>query len=109
VPSAGNGINLSGDKTTFSVKNTTGISVTGSGVGIDTALVVRKAVGTVPSGSTTATLTHNLNTNFPMVQIIEVATGNLVSAPPTVASVNAVTVDFASAPASNQYRFVIVG
>lgn len=109
VPSAGNGINLSGDKTTFSVKNTTGISVTGSGVGIDTALVVRKAVGTVPSGSTTATLTHNLNTNFPMVQIIEVATGNLVSAPSTVASVNAVTVDFASAPASNQYRFVIVG
>ena len=108
VPIAGNGITLSGDKRTFSVKNTTGITVTGSGVGIDTTLVVRKAVGTVPAGSAVATITHNLNSTSIMRQIIEVATGNLVLAPITAVSNNTATVEFATAPASNQFKYLIL-
>ena len=108
VPVASNGITLSSDKTTFSVKNTTGITVTGSGVGIDTTLVVRKAVGTIPAGSATATITHNLNSTSIMGQIIEVATGNLVLAPITATTANTATVEFATAPASSQYKYLII-
>ena len=109
VPIAGNGINLSGDKKTFSVKNTTGITVTGSGVGIDTTVVVRKAIGAVPSGSATAVITHNLGTTSIMGQIIEVATGNLVLAPITAVSTNTASVEFSTAPSTNQFRYLICG
>jgi len=108
VPNAGNGIEISGGNT-FTVKGSTGISVSGNGVAIDTTTVARKATGIVPSGSTTATLIHNLNTNAPIVQIIEVASGNLVSAGVTLAGVNAVSVEFATPPLTNQYRWVVIG
>jgi len=109
----GNGITISG---TYPSKTVTavaavggGCQVTASGIGVDTAVVARKATGTVPNGSTTATLTHNLNSNNVMVQIIEAASGNLVAVGATVTGVNTVSVEFASAPNSGQYRYICIG
>lgn len=104
---AGNGIAIT--DATFSVKPHTGISVSSSGVAIDSGVVVRKIVGTVPSGSTIATLVHNLNTTSPMVQVIETASGLLVAAGIQVTGANTVSVEFASAPAFNQYRYIAIG
>jgi hypothetical protein len=113
APVAGNGVDVSGS--TFAVKPDTtgaakGISVSSAGVAVDPTVVVRKATGIVPAGSTTVTLTHNLNTLYPLVQIIEVGSGNLVLAGVTTNNqVNSVQVEFASAPGSSQYRWVVIG
>jgi hypothetical protein len=47
----------------------TGISVTADAVAIDTAVVVRKATGTLTGGSNTEVITHNLNTRNVRVTI----------------------------------------
>lgn len=107
TPIEGNGIQVSGGDT-IAVKPSTGISVAGSGVAIDTGVVPRKVTGTVPSGSTTATLTHNLGTKSVIVQIID-NTDNLVLAGINANTNNTVTAEFANAPSSGQYRFIIVG
>ena len=113
APVAGNGVDVSGS--TFAVKPDTtgptkGIAVSSAGVAVDPTVVVRKATGIVPAGSTTVTLTHNLNTLYPLVQIIEIGSGNLVLAGVTTNNnVNSVQVDFASAPGSSQYRWVVIG
>ena len=108
-PTAGNGIEVSGS--TFTVKPATsgGISVSSGGVAIDTNTVARKVTGTVPSGNTTATITHNLGTNNVMVQIIEAASNVMVLAGVTIISTNAVQVEFATAPTTGQYRYIVIG
>ncbi|WP_065286704.1 hypothetical protein [Mycolicibacter kumamotonensis] len=106
APEQGNGITISDD--TFSVKPTTGISVTSAGVGIDTAHVPMVATGTVPAGNTIATIKHNLGTMSPLVQIID-NTNNVVLAGISISDTNTVTVEFASPPSNGQYRWVAIG
>jgi hypothetical protein len=57
--------------------------------------------------STSYTITHNLNTKDVVVEVYENATGETVYTDVVRTSVNVVTVGFAVAPTSDQYRVVI--
>lgn len=104
----GNGLDLTG--TTFSVRPHTGISVTASGVAVDTTVVVRKYAQTIGDGSATSiAVTHNLGTQDVTVSIREVGTNASVEADWTATSTNVVTFGFAVAPTSNSLRVVIHG
>lgn len=108
APVAGNGVEISG--TTFRVHPAPsgGVTVSAAGVAVDNT-VVRKVTGFVPAGNPTAVLTHNLGTNTPLVTIYEHASNNLVLAGVTTVGLNAVAVEFATAPIVSQYRYMIVG
>lgn len=112
-PISGNGINVTGTypNLTFAAKTVSGggILSTSDGLSMDTNLVIKKVTGTIPSGSTVVGITHNLNTLAPIVQLYEIASGNMVLAGVTVTSSNAISIEFNSAPATNQFRFVIAG
>ena len=75
--------------------------------------VPRKFVAAVPSGSTSATVTHNLGTSDVIVQVYEVSSGENVLVDiarvdsGATASDNDVTMTFSVAPSANQYRVVI--
>ena len=75
--------------------------------------VPRKFVAAVPSGSTSATVTHNLGTSDIIVQVYEVSSGENVIVDiarvdsGSTASDNDVTMTFSVAPSANQYRVVI--
>lgn len=102
----GNGLNLTGN--TFSAKPGLGITVDGSGINIDTAVVVRKYSTLVGNGSlTTITVTHNLNSQNVSVALREVATNDLVFCGVSAPSVNTVSLTFATAPASNAYEVTV--
>jgi hypothetical protein len=104
--SAGNGINIA--STTISAVATTGITVTGSGIGIDTAVVVRKYAANVGNGSSTSiALTHNLGTRDCTVQVFDLATFESVECDVVRTDTNTVTLSFATAPATSAYRAVI--
>lgn len=108
VYAAGNGLAL--NTGTFSVTASTGISVGGGGVSIDTSVVVRKYAALIGDGTTTAiTVTHNLNTRDVQVTLYDAATYAVVYADVVNATVNTVTVTFATAPASSAYRVVVFG
>lgn len=109
----GNGIAITGTypNLTFSAKTVSGggVLAASGGLSIDRNLTPGKFLGTVPSGSTVAGVTHNLNTNSPAVFIYDTASGNLVLAGITVTSSNAISIEFASAPATGQYRVACYG
>lgn len=107
VPAAGNGIDITGNS--FAVKPATGIAVSTAGVGIDSNNVPRKATGDVPPGSATVTITHNLNNQWPIVQVYEQGSKNAVLVGITSLGVNAVSLEFASPPAFAQYKWVCIG
>ena len=113
TPIQGNGISITGTapNQTFAAVAASGggCSVSSSGIGIDTAVVARKFVGTVPSGSTTPTITHNLGTNRVMVQVIEIASGIGVLVGWQATSSNAVQLEFSSAPAAGQWSCLVIG
>ncbi len=108
---AGNGLNLSG--ATFSVvpKSGGGLAVDGTGVSIDSAYsgLAKRYAANVPSGSTTPTITHSLGTLDIVVAVYEISTGIEVECDVTLTSTTVVTLGFATAPTTNQYRVVIVG
>ena len=107
---AGNGLTLSGSQFAVVVKPGAGLTVDGTGVGIDpafTGLAKRYAVN-VPT-TATATITHNLGTLDVTVSVYEVSTGALVEPDVAVTSVNVVTLTFGVAPTSGQYRAVVTG
>lgn len=70
--------------------------------------VPRKFKAAVPSGSTTATITHNLGTTDVLVQVYEVSTGVTVYADVTRTTANAITIGFSVAPSANQYQALIL-
>jgi hypothetical protein len=109
VPAAGNGITVSGS--TFSANVVTGGGVINgsSGLSADPNVVARKFVGAVPSGSTIAGITHNLNTSTPIVSIWQTGSNTLVLAGITVTTSNSISIEFNSAPSSGQYTVCVVG
>lgn len=106
---AGNGLQLVGS--VFSAVAFTGISVTGSGIAVDTAVVVRKYAVAFGDGSTLSyTITHNLGTQDVTVAVYQnSSTWDEVECDVLHATTNTVTLVFAVAPTTNQYRAVVHG
>lgn len=107
---AGNGLSLSGSQFAVSPKAGGGISVDGTGVLIDPTFsgLAKRYSADVPAAAT-ATITHGLGTKDLIVQLFETATGIQVECDVTMTSTTVVTLTFATAPTSGQYRVVIVG
>jgi len=108
--SAGNGLQLV--STTFSVLadpvSGGGISVSAAGVKVDTAVVVRKFAASIGNGAATSiAVTHNLGTTDVTVSIKEISNSALVEADVVITDANNVTITFATAPTSNQFRVVV--
>lgn len=108
--SAGNGLSLA--TTTFSVLadpvSGGGISVTASGVKVDTAVVVRKFSQAVGDGSTTnIAVTHNLGTQDIQVEVRDATTNAKVMVDWVATSTTVATLNFAVAPTASQYRVTI--
>lgn len=105
---AGNGLTLTGS--TFAVKPATGITVTASGVGIDTTIVAQKKAFTVGNGALTSiALTHNLGTQDVAVSARLASTNEGIMVDWVATDVNTVTLTFATAPAANAIKAVVVG
>jgi hypothetical protein len=113
---AGAGITLTGN--VFSL--TTPVTVALGGTNATTAAGARTSLGaaglyntgTIGDGSATVlTVTHNLNNAIPQVQVWDVSGANpiRVECDITSTSVNAVTLGFATAPASNSIKAVVQG
>lgn len=70
---------------------------------------MRKVSLTVPSGSTVASVTHNLGTTDVSVTFIDNASNEMVLVPWVVVNSNAISCEFANAVFSDQYRCVVIG
>jgi hypothetical protein len=106
---AGDGLTLTGSA--FSVVADSGISVSGSGVAIDTAVVARKYSTTIGDGSATSfTVTHGLSTQDIVVMVRQAGSPyGVVDCDVAAASTSTATVAFAAAPSTNQYRVTVIG
>lgn len=106
---AGNGLTLTG--VDFNIGAGTGISVAADSVSIDTAIVPRKFSANVGNGSLTAIpITHNLANRDVHVEVYTNATPwDTVICDVERTDTNTVTLRFATAPASNAYRVVVIG
>ena len=109
----GNGITISGNTVTFLPDPAAGkgLVVTSSGAALDTAVAVRKfAVDVGDASSTSIVVTHNLNTLDVTVALYAKATPFAeVECDVQHTSVNTITLIFATAPTSAQYRAVVHG
>ena len=106
---AGDGLGQQG--TVFNVGAGLGITVDSDSVAIDTAVVARKYATAIGNNADLQfTVTHNLNTKDVTVQIYENSgSGAQIEADVEHANVNHVIIKFATAPASNEYRVIVVG
>lgn len=108
---AGNGLGLAGSVFSVTAKPGGGLVVDGTGVSIDNTYsgLAKRYSTNVPSGSTSATITHNLGTLDVVVSVYEISGGVEVECDVVLTSTNVVTLGFAVAPTAGQYRCVIVG
>jgi hypothetical protein len=108
---AGNGINITSNVVSAVVESGAGLSLSGSGLAIDTAVVVRKYAASVGDGSnTTYTVTHNLGTRDVQVTVYDNSSPYAeVMVDVQHTSTTAIAVLFSVAPTSNQYRVVVQG
>lgn len=105
---AGDGLTKSGN--TLNVGAGTGIVVSSDTVAIDTAVVARRFAASVGNNAATSfVLTHSFSTRDVAVTVYDLSTYEEVSTDTTHSTVDTVTVAFAVAPTTNQYRVVIVG
>lgn len=107
---AGNGLTES-PTGTFNVGAGTGIVVNANDVAIDPNVVMKRYAVNIGDGSTTAiTITHSLGTKDVQVEVYTNATPwDSVICDVTRPSTSTVTLTFATAPATNAYRAVVVG
>lgn len=104
---AGNGLALSSNA--FSVNAGSGIIADGTSTRIDTSVVTRHLAFNVGDGSsTTITLTHSFGTRDVMVALYDSSTFAVVDTDVVNATTSTVTLTFASAPATNAFRAVIM-
>jgi hypothetical protein len=101
--SAGNGLSLAGNAGT-------GLTFSGGALVIDTSVTARRYAANVGNGSSTSiSVTHNFGTRDVAVDVYDSATFDTVECDVVRTNTNTVTLSFASAPASNAYRVVVVG
>lgn len=106
VYTAGNGLTLSSFD--FNVGAGTGITVGADTVGVDTAVVVRKFAANIGNGSSTSiAVNHALSSTDVTVSVKLVSTSELVYPDVVVTDANNVTLTFAVAPTTNQFRVVV--
>jgi hypothetical protein len=95
--------------------NATPVAVAYGGTGSTTPAGARTAIGAVGKysltngGTTTDTVTHNLNTSDVMVSIRQLSDGQSVITDWAVQDANTVVVTYASAPTANTLRVTVVG
>jgi hypothetical protein len=108
---AGNGINITSNVVSAVVESGAGLSLSGSGLAVDTAVVVRKYNASVGDGTnTTYTVTHNLGTRDVQVTVYDNSSPYAeVMVDVQHTSTTAIAVLFSVAPTSNQYRVVVQG
>lgn len=108
---AGNGLTLSGNNLTVLAAPGGGISVSAAGVSVDTAVVPRKFSANVGDGSATSiVITHNLGTQDVHIQVRQGSSPfGVVECDMSATTTNTVTLAFAVAPTSGQYRVVVIG
>lgn len=108
---AGNGILITGASIAAVAGTGGGLLVTSGGITVDRSVVPYKYAANVPSGSTSAALTHNLGTTdvIPAIYDISGAVPVLELIEAQITSANVVTLVFATAPTAGQFRAVILG
>lgn len=81
-----------------------------AGAKTNLGFMTRYATSVGDGAATTYTVTHSLGTRDVHVQVYETASPYaLVIADVAAATTNTVTIDFATAPTTNQYRVVVIG
>lgn len=102
---------------TTGVWNATDIAVADGGTGASTAagaktnlgFMTRYAASIGDGSSTSITVTHNLGTLDVVIEVYRNSDGVKVECDVTHATTNTLTLGFATAPTSNQYRVVVIG
>ncbi len=110
VYTEGNGIDITSNVVSVQLDTNSGLSVSGSGLKIDTAVVARKYAQNIGNGSSTSiAVTHGLGTRDVTVTVFDNSTFAEVIPDIVHTDANNVTLTFAVAPASNAYRVVVQG
>ncbi|MFI8942743.1 hypothetical protein [Streptomyces syringium] len=108
LPTAGAGLTLTGS--TLDVGAGTGVTIGTDTVAVDTSIVTRHVAASIGNGSSTSIgVTHNLGTKDVAVTLRRNADDVAVLTDWTATDTNTVTLTFATAPTTNQYRVVVMG
>jgi hypothetical protein len=108
--SNGNGLNLSAGVFSIKLAGSSGLVVDGTGLYVDSTIVVKKYAANVGDGSSTAiVITHSLGTRDVIVALYEIGTSAYYEVETDVVytSTTTITLNFATAPTSAQYRVVV--
>lgn len=107
---AGNGLQLVGSVFSVLLPASSGLTVSGSGVAIDTTVVARKFSATIGDGTTTAiAVTHSLGTQDIQVSVRDASTNVAYQTDWTATSTSVATINFAVAPTASSLRVTIIG
>lgn len=110
LPVAGNGLSRTGNTLSVVPAASGGILVGAGGVSVDTSTVARHVAASIGNGSSTSiAVTHNLGTKDVVVSIRRTVDDVGVLTDWTATDVNTVTLMFATAPTTSQYRVTVVG
>lgn len=106
---ANGGLTLSGSAFSILLDTDSGLVLGAGGIKIDPtfALLAKRYAVDVPTGSTTATITHNLGTKDVTVAVFINATGEEVDVDVVRTTTAALTLTFGVAPTTGQYRCVV--
>ncbi len=106
---AGNGL-IETPAGTFNVGAGAGIAVTADAVAVDTAVVARKFSTAIGNGTATSiAVTHNLGTRDVQVTVRDSGTFDQVLVDNVATDANTVTMTFAIAPTTGQFRVTVIG
>lgn len=106
--SAGNGITIASN--TISAQLGSGLTFSGTQIVTDHTIVPKKYAATLTTSATSYTVNHALGTQDVTVAVYAAATPfNVVLPDIAYTDANNVTLTFATAPAANAYRVVVIG
>ncbi len=107
---AGNGISIVTNTISAVADPSGGLTVGASGIAAGSSIPRKFGADIGDGSSTTITVTHNLNTRDVVVSVaLKASTYDEVLCDITHATVNTVTITFAVAPSSAQYRVTVIG